>query len=991
MLLMAGAANAQLSTTVILTPADAGRTHVDVGGAWDGSSDVSASGDRVFITISNPSSTDTVFDLNAVSTLPTGFIERTASLNVAVSGTGVCGAPPSISVARNVDDLEFDFGGYDLPADCELSFDFGVIAPSGMSAGTYVIGLNAEGADSDGGAVAFTDSDSDDFLAFNGALILEKTPNVQTAKVGDGVSWTVSARNSGLGGLFDVVIDESAIGTGLTLDNISVVSPTSPAPVITGQTITVPYLAPDEVFAVTVDASVAQCTRINNVASTRERNGIFSQIIEGSVQLDIDTPQITYSVSSTPVTFDGTGNYTVTINNTGAGNAQSFVLDTTLENSDLNVVSVSPDWSYNSSTGEVSLDSGTLAAGASQTVTITIEDDNNKCSVPGGITTGFVSTFTDDCGTAFSTPTTLGTLSFNETPSITIIEQPSPRIQIAQSTTFSITVSAENALSFDDDPVIVNYTLPLAIEPGALLSPSVGTVTCGGACGGGSGVVWSIPRADLVADQTLQIGITTTDDPCAAGAIYTNLAAVETSYSGGVCQRGSQAPFGFLLSNNTEFSSEQNFNQIGGPFETGAPDDGDDIRQEGEGEQGRLEAEYDFDTNDPGVWTGTTHSDDFGGIAGVRLNASSLEYNLNDNGWVQAPAASITGGTDTFTLDLTFLNGVDVNTTVAGDNLKLRYRLTAPDSILGGGVSRRADQFIMMRVKSGLETDASCKLDDDVIYTQGERINWQRADGEVAVSLQDEIVDVCELLDARVSVSNANNGFPIRNLLASLNLGSDYELVLPSTPIYGGALGGGASVTYDSGNQTIVLNDETLGGAGTATIRVRRRATADNQGGAISAQIDYDDNETAPLNGRVFTKTASDTPTLVNTAELDIFVAPNTLPSPGKTVSWVITVRNTKAGVAANTQISDIVPLGLTITPDDVIAMDVINPFAVSSTPTSVLWDVGGLGPGGEVKLTVVATVNGTTCNIPAGSNQINAQWGCGGVVAQSSVNTRPV
>ncbi|MEM1036683.1 MAG: hypothetical protein AAGI14_07980 [Pseudomonadota bacterium] len=987
---LAAVAEAQISASVSFDPADSARTSMDVGGAWDGTADVTAIGDRFSLSVTNTSATETAYDLVLSASVPTGFTEITSSLNVAVSGSGTCGLAPSISVTRVGDDLIFDTSGYDLPADCALDLDFGLIAPSGTASGTYSVGFTAQSSSIEGDPADTTRNSDESFVVNNGAVIFEKTPAVTTAQFGDSVSWTLTARNSGLGGLFDVAIDESGIGAGLSFDSITPVGPASPSTIVSGSTATLPYLAPGETFSVTVDATVAQCDALTNLAALSERTGLLSDSADASVQLDLQTPEISYTISSTPVPFGGTGTYSVEITNSGAGDASNFRLDTNLNGQALNVVSVSSGWTYNAGTGEVSYDAGAFAAGATETVVITVEDDANKCSVAQSVTATFLSTFEDDCGTEFTTPADLATISFNQVPGINIEEGTDPRLETAQSGSYLVTVSATNASSLDDDPVIVTYKLPGAIEDGALLTPSSGTYTCSGLCGAGDTVEWSIPRANLASSQTLQVGITTSSDPCDAGATYTGPASVSTSFAAGQCALDDTEQRGFLLSNNTFFQATQRFNQTGSPFETGAPDDGDDTQQEGEGEQAFFEAEYEFDPADTGVWIGSTYEDDFGGLADVALNASSLEYSFNSGAWTTVPSASISGGTGTFSIDLGFLDSVDTDSTVGGDSLRIRYQLTAPDSVLNGAEFRRVDQFSRLEVQTGLQNSTSCAVSTNAVYAQGDRVTWQRAVGEVGITLNDNIVDVCEVLNADITVNNRNNAFPIRNVLAALNLGSDYELVTPSTPTYSGGFGGSASVTNDDTGPDFTLNDESLSSQGTARVQVRRRASASNQGGALSTTLTYDDMETAPAGSRVFSDSASDAPTLVNTAELDIFVAPSTLPVTTDTVSWAITVRNVDAGTAFNAVVSDTIPAGLVFDAADIAAMDAANSASASVSGDTVEWAIGDLAPGGSTILNVIASVEGTTCSIPSGANLVNAQWGCGGFLAQTAVNTRP-
>ncbi|MEO0548290.1 MAG: hypothetical protein AAFZ91_00095 [Pseudomonadota bacterium] len=983
-------AAAQLTASVEFQPAELGRTHMDVGGAWSGSADVSAVGDRIQLTLSNPDPTETAFDISFTATLPAGFTDITTALNTSLAGSGSCGAAPSINATRSNDDLIFDTTGFDLPALCDLTLDFGLTAPAGTPSGTYTIGLSAEASTAEGDLADLFAAQTESFLVQNGAIILEKNPNVTNAKFGDVVTWEVTVRNSGLGGIFDLDLSELGIGSGLSLDQITPLQPVTPTPIVSGASVLLPYLASGETLSAAIEATVSQCTGLTNTAALTERTSLLSATVDATVQLELETPEISYSVVTSDVPYAGTGSITLTITNSGDGDAQNFGLDTSLVGAALAVVSTSAGWSYDSGTGRLSKDDGSFLAGATESVTLTVSDAGDVCSVVGSIPMSFTAEFEDDCGTVFTTPAEIAQISLDQVPNVSLSGGSVPRLSIGQSGSLTLTLSANELDSLDTDPVSVTYTLPPAIQAGALLTPSAGSTVCIGSCGAGDVVTWTVPRASLSSAQTLTVGITTSTDACDAGASYATPAEISTTFAAGACPLADSASTGFLLSTYPNVAATQVFNQSGSPFETGTPDDGDGLREEGEGEEAQFSASYFFDVSDAGVWTGSTYVDDFGGIAAATLTPDTLEYRLNGGAWVAVPTIAITNGSGSLTVELDFLASVDSSAALAGDSLEFRYQLTAPDSVLGGAQTISTEQFATLSVSSGTNGGDSCPAAADVFYSQGDRVTWQRAAATLGVTLNDSVVDVCEVVDAQVTIGNQNNQFPIRNLLATLDLGSDYELVTPSDPVFAGGLGTGASVTYDALVPDFELNDETLSSQGAATIQVRRRATASDQGGALGATLDYDDNETAPAGARRFQSTASDTPFLVNTAELDVFVSPSTLPATTDTVSWAITVRNVDSGTAFNTVISDIIPAGLNMDAADVAAMDLVNSFSASVAGDTVSWDVGDLAPGASVVLNVVASVDGSTCSIPNGSNQVNAQWGCGGFTAQSVVNTRP-
>ncbi|MEO0465543.1 MAG: hypothetical protein AAF216_03290 [Pseudomonadota bacterium] len=988
-------AGAQVSTSLAFNPADSARTHMDIAGAWDGSADATASGDRFGVVISNGSATDPAFDVIVSADLPAGFSERTGALNLSLDGPA-CGAAPSVSVSRAIDTLTFDFGGYDLPASCNLSLDFGVIAPAGTPAGTYSVSTLAEATSTDGGTLDQSATASQGFTVRAGAVLLEKSPGVTSSTVGSSVTWDISVTNSGLGALFDVQLDEAGLGAGLTLNSIAPTSPVSPAPSVNSTALSIPYLAPGETLSADVTATVALCDGLTNSVALTERTGTLSDSADASVQLQLQTPFVEATIGSTQIAFGGTGTITIGLDNTGDGDASNLVVDTNLESAPLNVVSVSSGWSYTASNGQVTR-TAPLAAGEEELLTITVEDSSTVCTAPGSIGFTVTTQFEDQCATPFATPAQVGSVGSEAEPSVSLAVAGPERLSLGESAALTLTASAVDAATLDTDPVPVTYTLPDGIQDGAILSASSGSVVCTGACGAGDTVTWSIPRADLAAGaETLTIGISASDDPCDAGLSYASSGTIAGTYSSGTCNASDGDGYEFILSSSTRALVVQDFNASAEPFETGSVDDGDGLREEGEGEEGGFLAGFSFPGDDSGVWASSTYADDFGGLSGVTLTASSLEYQLNSGAWTAVPGGSVSTNSTGFTIDLDFIAAVDGDASVAGDALNFRYSATAPDSVFGVGTSIRVEQFSTLTLQNGTEGASACVPGGPgtVTYSMGDYVTWQRAVGDVAVTLSDTVIDVCEAVDATVTISNETDQLQIRNLLASLGLGTDFELVTPSVPTYGGGLGGGASVTYDdgaAGGPTVSLIDETLTGTGTFVVPLRRKATATSQGGGVTASIDYDDNQTAPAGGQSFSASASATPQLVRNAKLELFVSPSDLPVSSDTASWGLTVTNTGSGVAFGAEVSDTVPAGLSISSANLTAMDAVNgAYTATAAGSTVTWAIGDLPPGESVDLTVIADVAGSTCSIPAGANTVNAEWGCGGVTSQLQVNTRP-
>ncbi|MEM1105528.1 MAG: hypothetical protein AAGH87_03985 [Pseudomonadota bacterium] len=993
----AAPAYGQLSAGVSFAPADPARSHMDIAGAWDGSADVTAVGDRFVVTLTNSSAEDPLYDLTVDVEVPTGFSERTAALNLTLDDPS-CGATPIAIVSRVGDVLSFDFNEYDLPPGCALSFDFGLVAPSGTAAGTYGVTMTAAFAESDGGVQDQTVVSARSFPVLAGAVIFDKTPGVATQQVGDTIIWRLTATNSGLGGLFDVTLDESGLGSGFSGLALSPVGVPPAGTFVDGQTVIVPYLAPNESVGVDVSAEVAACLGLTNQAAFSERTGDVSATADASVALTLLQPDVDYTLSSTPVPLGGTGTITIDLTNSGAGEARSLEIQTNLPSAPIQIDAVSSGWTYSAATGTITQDGGVLAGNASTSVVLTVSDAGDQCSVASGATFAATATYTDQCATVFTTPASLGSISLAPVPSISVAVTGPNRLARNQSGVITLTAGAGDAGNLSSDPVEVSYPLPDGIQANSAISASAGTPTCSGSCGPGDVVEWLIPRSALISGApTLSITIQAQDEACASGVGYASTATINGDFASGVCPLSDADGFTFLLSNMSSGTITQNFNASGEPFETGAPDNGDGIRQEGEGEEAEFEANYAFPAADSGIWTGTTFEDDFGGLQDVQLTLSSLEYRLNAGAWVTIDPANVTGGTGGFEVDLSFLAAPAIDSTpgVEGDTLDIRYTLTAPDIVLSGDVSRTVNQFTTLTLASGSQSEDACALNGDIEFRQGDRVTWQRAAGNISLTLSDNIIDVCEVVDARLSVSNDADGLPIRNLIASLDLGSAFELVVPSTPTYTGGLDpSSVSVTYNDGapgGPTLTLNEETLASGGSISVPVRRLATASGPGGAVSGRIDYDSNDTAPDPGRAFAATSSAAPQLVRSAELSLFVTPSQLPVIGSTAEWTITLTNTGSGVAYGAELNDDIPAGLTVTPANILAMNQVNgPLTVSEANGTISWGVGDLAPGQSVQVRAIADVDGTSCEPPASPNLVTGQWGCGGTVAQAQVSARP-
>lgn len=305
------AADLSLESTAF-NPADSGRSEMDVGGAWNGTTEVtSTTGDTFKLTVNNSNSGTTAFNVDLSVKIPTGIINVPANLSVSLSGTG-CGTTPIISSSlqtfpdRRVN-FSLDSGAYDLPADCSIEITYGLYADYSAGAQTHTLNPTWDWEESEGGGFQGAQFGSQSVDTREGALTIDVSPLVQTKKVGETASYTFSACNSGLGGLFDVKIDESAIGANLTITSMTQ-SPTAGVPAATGSSpiLTAGYIPVGACFDVVVEATVDDCTELANEATTNDRNADKLTDITASIDLDVETPDISYSPSVLNVPAAGT-------------------------------------------------------------------------------------------------------------------------------------------------------------------------------------------------------------------------------------------------------------------------------------------------------------------------------------------------------------------------------------------------------------------------------------------------------------------------------------------------------------------------------------------------------------------------------------------------------------------------------------------------------------------------------------------------------------
>lgn len=1003
----AASAQTTFTTSTAFAPAQSGRTYMDIGGVWNGSTEVTnTTGDTFTFVITNTGATS-AFEISPRVTLPAHFQFVPGTVAVSLSS----GGPITISASQSGNLIIFvPQSGYDLPAGVTMTITYGLRVLSTMpSSGTYSLTPAAHYATTNGGSLTQTPSFANqNILVQQGATIISKSPTNQLRAVNQNALFTVTVTNTGLGALYDVTINESAINPGGSLQLVSMTK-TAPTRAATGSSpvLTMPYLAPGESFVVDVVATVTACANILNTVSTTDRTAFTAKNATAPVVLDLQQPLITYSPPNATLSYSATTNVSFNVQNTGLGDARNITLDSNLESLGVTVSSVSAGWSYNASNGVFTYTggspAGTIANSSSVALSYNLDPTaTTYCSGSVGGTVIWKSSYTNGCGDAYSTPTNTSSVSApTNNPTLTLNQSgPGQRIANGETGSFVVTLNATNTSLISGTSFTVTETLPSGIT-GVSLSASSGTAVYNAMT---NTVTWSgITKVVPTTNATLTINFTAQGDPCAAGTQYTATASTSATTTRS-CPLSASASATYLLTNNPGATVQQYFEvtpAADGFFETGLNSTTNTVRETalGEGEFIQLEARYAFDAGYAGFWTGSTYADDFAGVSQQVLVPNTLQYSINNGGsWAAVPGGSVTGGTGSLSINLAFLQTVYGDNNVSGKSLRIRYSTTIPDAGLNGNNTRALLQRANLTI-SGTGGAGACTVSGSN-FRQGVFYSIARAAATIGVNLPSSggnQIAICQVIDVTLSVNNATVELA-RNLLITLNNNpGNYEFLTGAsqTITYGGVFNSG-NITYSENggnNPTWTYTGATLTGAGTITFKARLKATSPLTPSSLGATVAYDDLQThiTPAT-REFSANGSGSPFLVRSANLNLTVTPNSVIVIGSTIEWKIYVSNGGDGPAYNSILRNTLPTNLEVNTALTNAANAGYPVTVSGSSNELLtWSLGDIPSGVTRLITVVADINASTgCSIPNGTNSIVAEWGCGGTNHQTTTRVAP-
>lgn len=351
------------------------------------------------------------------------------------------------------------------------------LAPSSAITGTLRLGTNGEAKSGQPLSVTLRSGTTvpqvcnttrENIATGRGHLAIVKTPDVQLARFGDVVTWTVQVKNTGLGSVYDAIFDD-APDPGIRLLSIT--------PAVT----TTAEIKPDKSVLYTVTGEVDACTGLRN-------NGLGSWSIgnidaTGLVTNPVDDDAYVSYLFEDPgvaVTVEPIGelqfcgqpqrSLVVTVTNSG-GPARELILEVEKSGS-FNLTPASPNWVQAGSVLSYTTNGGVLLGGETITFTLDVDFTAPVCAQNSG---SFVlrPVFRQAC--PLTDPPEAGTqaevmLQSPLAPSLSIAKHASTDVLAPGGTVYyTVTVAGRNPISTAIGPVHVTDTLPAIFQGGTVL------------------------------------------------------------------------------------------------------------------------------------------------------------------------------------------------------------------------------------------------------------------------------------------------------------------------------------------------------------------------------------------------------------------------------------------------------------------------------------------------------------------------------------------
>jgi len=833
-------------------------------------------------------------------------------------------------------------------------------------------------------------------IAVNGTAIAPTaTPK---AAVGDVITFRATVMNTGSGDLFDVT-SETTWGAGLSYQaNLSCSNMTCAYDAgnnkATASASMIAANTEDNTYSYVFDLSVDACEGITATATGDEKCHGPGELTSG-VEVQIKNPDISYTISPSPITLPYGGSQTVVmdISNNGDGKAYNFKLDSGFEGYSVTISNVSSGFSYDGGTGIFSYSSAFSPnnipgdrATLSFDLSVALDCANRS---PSG-TVIFDPDYTNSCDKHFYAPRSYTTFSTGSAPDVSITKTSSSGTYIAVGDTvsYSLTLGVTSPDGISGDLTITD-NVPSEIEHlPAALNPSAGTASITG-----NTITWTVSPQNAD-NATLDFSGDVKNDPCLQGTTITNSASVSATDTLG-CSLSDSSPRTIYINNNpdnTVVQQKNSSNALETCNSTGIV----------------ITNDYDIGTGVAGTWQdgggNSIFSDDLhSGSFCYITNSAQYNFDTDDtagesfSGWTAVPSGSISiDGNGALVIDLSFLAAIDQATggdaNVGGNNLEIRYSIYAYESKLSGADSVTWDSLsdIFFNGNTGSCTTSSGH------YVQHLLVDVRRASLLLGIDIPSVLED-CGTYNATITVGQ-NTPVDFYDLVVSYDTAHYEYLGGLSTSGFNGktpsvdtvSVPGKVIFSFDSD----AANPDTLTQGGTLTFSVRKKCgTAADIAASATYNSRLDTSATANSCGGgdcgnvSRTVNAADSPILSNSGDLILNVTPEDYPVSTTDLTWKMYVANRGSGTSYNSHLKDVLGPNLQYVSSTVDGA-ASSPTIQNNTPaagfTTITWNLGDIPASTTNVISIAAATTGYSCNLADTNSTIDVDWGCGGGFCQT-------
>ncbi|MCW9015084.1 MAG: DUF11 domain-containing protein, partial [Gammaproteobacteria bacterium] len=1036
--------------------------YMDSGGVWNGATDVTdTTGDTFRITLVNNApgtnateiQNNTAYGIAITADVATGFRLPSAPFVVTVSelsGGGNCLAIGAVNATQPGGigtPINFNVPAADIPPGCQYQFDLGLttssVAPF-VASGTYAVDFTASYSNFDGTPVNPTETETINVEVRSSNVAILKTAVTPIAGDGDSVTFNVAVIATGPGGIFDVNVtdvlgpDFDAGSLNMTAASGSFVSPVY----------NIPYLHPNggalnitTTATVQVDPAAVSCPVLSNTVNVTEQTG-GSDTSNDAVAFDLQEPLLVFTAPDITIPLNGGPTaVNVGVTNNGTGTAKNVSLTVPGAGTDLdnfNITVTSPGWSFDSAT-DVFTYAGTITAGATQTLSFTLEA--TACPPPAGGGLNWMLVYQNVCGTAFNPADQNSNLNIGNVPDATITKTSSTgALNVGQPASYTLALGGTNLAGLpandgnnaNNNDFTISDTFPVGIQNIAIPSIPAGTEVEVQGVGVFTGSVplgqipengtifWRGDVVDLQATPNLQVNFDGGGTGvCPTGQTITNNASLATN-----CAINDADGAGFILNENPAGGAVLNIGVAGGPFEAGAPDTNNINRDENrEAEHIPFTVSYAFP---PGYEAGAISWGDLqfsgelrtGEGAGSPLvltdNRTQVLLTVTGAGSTCTqtalnPAVHFTGGDGVNPLMVNNFGFVPalcgVAATVDNVTLQLEYAATSAEGTLSGADPYNDDPVDEANIGTYIENTsltivgATPGCTGTTTFDQGVAVAIERSDLELTGSVNNgNDVSVCAIVPVNINLNELNADTSADNLLFNLGLtnlqivdGADAPSVNVDNDITrnGGFADAGFTLNTPPNDNdgpveyALLPTSANISGAGILSFNARVL----DVGAAFNATLSFDSKHTSPDAGgdadRDYSFILNSAPANFRTADLNLeFFPPSLILRDQTNYSFRAHIVNTGDGDAEGGVFEITLPPEMNYVSSSSPSAGIVG---VPSGQT-IRWDLsqsalGAIGTGESIDIDINVAITQQSCfqsGIPA-QDDIDSltNWGC--------------